>query len=191
MSNANSIINPSSSAQNDRRQFGNAAYHGTHYVHVLLSFRPLYSEMKVLNKTSAFIGQFGQLEGMPQITLVDFEGPGDGEGFRRKQQPHSVSTDLINGSKEGRCQWDNMRKIGAAIHSLNRHLEQWAEHFQEQFTWSPSIQPLKEPTDPKETTTPTHHQQQKSSARLQSRSATRHLARMFYASRSSNKVVRF
>ncbi|GAA55032.1 solute carrier family 35 member F1 [Clonorchis sinensis] len=32
------------------------------------------------------------------------------------------------------------RKEGAAIQSLNRHPEQWTEHFQEQCSWSPSIQ---------------------------------------------------
>ena len=37
-------------------------------------------------------------------------------------------------------------KDGTTIHSLNRRLERWAEHFQEQFTWSPSTQPLEEPS---------------------------------------------
>ncbi|GAA47832.1 ATP-binding cassette transporter [Clonorchis sinensis] len=39
-------------------------------------------------------------------------------------------------------------KDGKAIRSLKRRLERWAERFKEQFNWSPSTQPLEEPSGP-------------------------------------------
>ncbi|GAA57568.1 ATP-binding cassette transporter [Clonorchis sinensis] len=37
---------------------------------------------------------------------------------------------------------------GKTIHSQNRRLERWAEHFKEQSSWNPSTQPVEEPSGP-------------------------------------------
>ncbi|KER26700.1 hypothetical protein T265_13956, partial [Opisthorchis viverrini] len=51
---------------------------------------------------------------------------------------------LFSVQKKGVVSETICEKGGTAIHSLNRRLVRWAEHFQEQSTWSPSTQPLEE-----------------------------------------------
>ena len=63
---------------------------------------------------------------------MDSESPGDGKGIRIKKQSCPIPAHLFHRVEED----------GSSIHSVQRRLEHWAEHFEEQFNWPAAKEPI-------------------------------------------------